>query len=202
MKLGLFGGTFDPFHGGHAAVARVAQQALQLDRVTVLPTGRPPHKPAGNQAAATARYAMAELALLDERDLQVSDFELSTAAPSYTVDTLTHFAAVRPDASLHLLIGSDSLAQLHTWRRWEEILELATLAVAVRPGAWRREVLSGLTPAVAARLSRARVEWIESLSHPASGTGIRQRLAAGEPVPDGWLDPRVLAFVRKYDLYR
>ena len=202
MKLGLFGGTFDPFHGGHAAVARVAQQALQLDRVTVLPTGRPPHKPAGNQAAATARYAMAELALLDERDLQVSDFELSTAAPSYTVDTLTHFAAVRPDASLHLLIGSDSLAQLHTWRRWEEILERATVAVVARPGAIRPQVLAGLPPALAGRLETARLEWVECALHPASGTEIRRRLRSGEELPDGWLDPRVLTFIRKYRLYR
>jgi nicotinate-nucleotide adenylyltransferase len=202
VKLGLFGGSFDPFHAGHLAVARTARRALGLDRVVVLPTGRPPHKPNHRLAPGLARYAMAELALLDDPDLVVSDGELRSDAPSYTIDTLGRFAAERPEASLHLLVGSDSLAGLHTWRRWEEILERATLAVVARPGAARSEVLAGMPPVLADRLATARLEWVECAPHPASGTEIRHRLRSGEAPPDGWLDPRVLTFLRKYRLYR
>jgi len=202
VKLGLFGGSFDPFHAGHLAVARAARRELGLDQVVVLPTGRPPHKPDHRLAPGLARYAMVELALLDEPDLIVSEFELRADAPSYTIDTLEHFAAGRPEAGLHLLVGSDSLAALHTWRRWEEILERATVAVVARPGAIRPQVLAGLPPALAGRLETARLEWVECALHPASGTEIRRRLRSGEELPDGWLDPRVLTFIRKYRLYR
>lgn len=202
MSLGLLGGSFDPVHRGHVELARAARAALGLERVVFLPTARPPHKPGRAFAPALARYAMVELALLDHPQLVVSDAELAAERTAYTIETLERFARESPGTELVLLLGSDSLAGLDTWRRWGELLERARLAVVERPGAARAEVLAGLAPELARRLAAARVDWVAHPPHPASASEIRRRLAAGEPVPEGWLDPRVLTFVRKYGLYR
>lgn len=202
MKLGLFGGSFDPFHAGHLRAAATARAALALDRVVVLPTARPPHKPDRSFAPALARYAMAELALLDHRDLVVSDAELTFERPVYTIETVERFRSERPGDEIHLVVGSDSLAELATWRRWRELLELVALAVVERPGRAPEGALAAMPVELASALATARVEWVEVDPHPASSTEIRRRLAAGEPLPDGWLEPRVLTFLAKYDLYR
>jgi nicotinate-nucleotide adenylyltransferase len=202
VRVGLLGGSFDPVHRGHVAGALAARERLGLERVLFVPTGRPPHKPGRRFAPALARYAMVELALLDCPELAVWDVELAAGQPSYTIETLERFAAERPGDEAVLVLGSDSLAALDTWRRWTEILERAALAVVERPGAARETVLAGLGAGLAARLACARVEWVAHAPHPASASEIRRRLAAGEPVPEGWLDPRVLTFVHKYRLYR
>ena len=134
MKIGLFGGSFDPIHCGHIRPVLEAVDQVGLERVMYLPTGRPPHKPDRRLAPALARYAMTELALLEHDRLWVSSHELSEAAPAYTVDTLRHFAEAYPDDELHLLIGADSFAELSTWVRFREILDLARLVVLARPG--------------------------------------------------------------------
>jgi nicotinate-nucleotide adenylyltransferase len=202
VKVGLFGGGFDPIHRGHLEVALAARSGLGLDRVLFLPTAQPPHKPGHRFAPALARYAMVELALLDQPELEVWDVELAPGGPSYTIETLERFAAERPGDEALLLLGSDALAGLGTWRRWSEILGRVRLAVVERPGAARGAVLAGLAAEVAGRLAGARVEWVAHEPHPASATEIRRRLGAGEPIPEGWLDARVLTFLRKYRLYR
>jgi len=202
VRLGLFGGSFDPFHRGHLAVARAALDALGLGRVLVLPTGRPPHKPDRRFAPALARYAMAELALLDEPRIEVSGLELDERRPSYTVETLERLREERPATELVLIVGSDSLAELDTWRRWREIPDLCELAVVPRPGSERLDVEASLPAELAQRLASARVHWLEGSMHPAAASRIRQLLAAGEAVPGDWLDPRVLTFLDKYSLYR
>jgi nicotinate-nucleotide adenylyltransferase len=145
---------------------------------------------------------MAELALLDYGDLVVSDVELTPDRPVYTIETVERFRSERPDDELHLVVGSDSLAELATWRRWRELLGLVALAVVERPGRAPEEALAAMPPELAAELAAARVEWVEVEPHPASSTEIRRRIAAGEALPAGWLDPRVLTFLAKYDLYR
>jgi nicotinate-nucleotide adenylyltransferase len=202
VRLGLFGGSFDPIHAGHVRAAAAARAALALDRVVVLPTARPPHKPDRSFAPALARYAMAELALLDHADLVVSDAELTLDRPVYTIDTVERFRSGRPGDEIHLVVGSDSLVELATWRRWRELLELVALAVVERPGRAPQEALAAMPADLASALATARIEWVEVEPHPASSTEIRRRLGAGEPLPAGWLDPRVLTFVAKYDLYR
>ena len=202
MSLGLLGGSFDPVHRGHVELALAVHAALGLERVVFLPTAVPPHKPGRTFAPPLSRYAMVELALLDHPELVVSDLELTVGRPAYTIDTLEHLAAERPGRDLVLLLGSDSLAALDTWRRWPELLERARLAVVERPGAARAKVVADLAPELAERLAAARIDWIEHRPHPASASEIRRRLAAGEAIPKGWLEPRVLTFVRKYGLYR
>jgi nicotinate-nucleotide adenylyltransferase len=202
VRVGLFGGSFDPIHRGHVAAARAALGALDLEKVLFLPTARPPHKAGRAFAPALRRYAMAELALLDEPALEVSDAELDATREIYTIATLARFRAEAPALEPVLLVGADSLAAFATWRRWEEILATTELGVLPRPG-WERERIEPELPRALARaLTAARVRWVPLAPDPVSASEIRRRLAAGEPLPEGWLDPRVLTFVAKYALYR
>lgn len=202
MRVGLLGGSFDPIHLGHVALARAARRQLALDRVLLLPTARPPHKPDHRFAPALARYAMVEMALLDEPELWASPLELDEARPVYTVETLERLRRAAPRDEHVLLLGADSLATLDSWRRWQEIVAGTELGVLARPGWEPPQVETRQAPELRAALATARCSWIESPPHPASGSEIRRRLRAGETLPAGWLDPRVLSFVAKYQLYR
>lgn len=202
MKVGVFGGSFDPIHRGHVAGAESARRALGLDRVLFLPTARPPHKPDRRFAPPLARYAMAELALLDHVGLEVSSLELTGDGPAYTIETLERLRADRPGDEIWLLVGSDSLAQLHTWRRYRELLAAVPVGVLVRPGHEPEGFAARLDPTLAAALAGARVTWVPNPPLAISASEIRGWLARGEKPPTDWLEPRVLTFIRKYDLYR
>ncbi|MGD2115902.1 MAG: nicotinate (nicotinamide) nucleotide adenylyltransferase [Acidobacteriota bacterium] len=205
MKLGLFGGSFDPPHAGHVRPVREARRRLGLDRVLYLPTANPPHKadPASApEAPAVRRFTMVELALLEEEGLYASDFELRPDRTTYTVETLEHFRAERPDAELHLILGSDSLAGLDTWRRWRDLPELARLVVLGRPGAEPGAVREALPGALRELFDGGGIDLLTDVVIDVSSTEIRRRLARGEPVPEDWMHPLVLDYVRKYSFYR
>lgn len=210
MKIGLYGGSFDPIHYGHLRPVREAREALALDRVIYLPTANPPHKSASRRrdgsrhggAAALARYAMVELALLAEEGCFVSTFELGDEV-TYTVDTLRHFRRRQPDVRLFLILGYDSFVRLDTWREWREILELAELAVLERLGAAAHPLPRRLDAA----LDRTRVHRIANTPVAASSTEIRRRLSAVPSTghPDDlyqMVPPLVLDYIAKYELYR
>jgi nicotinate-nucleotide adenylyltransferase len=202
LRLGLFGGSFDPIHSGHLLPVREARQRLGLDRVVYLPTARPPHKPGRDFAPAHARYAMVELALLHEVGFEASPLELSHDRPSYTVETLERFRQERPEAELSLLIGGDSFADLPQWRRWEEIPALARVVVLARPG-WKFATPLAEAPAPLRRAAEeGRVVLLDTSPVPVSSTELRARLARGETPPEGWVPELVLEYIRKYDLYR
>lgn len=191
MNVGLFGGSFDPIHTGHVLPVSAARRILGLERVLYLVTADPPHKPNRAVAAAWSRYAMVELALLDEPGLFASALELSPGRPSYTVDTLRRLAAEHPDWRLHLLLGADSFRDLETWREWREIVTLARLVVLARPGvaaAPRRETIDAV--------------WIEDAQVAASSTEVRAALAGDDAAAAEFLHSRVLQYVRKHRLYR
>jgi nicotinate-nucleotide adenylyltransferase len=198
VRTGLYGGSFDPIHAGHVAPAQAARRALGLDRVLFLPTARPPHKAARGLAPASARFAMVELALLYEEGLFVSAHELREDRPSYTVETLEHFHRTLPEDELFLLLGSDSLAALASWRRWRELPELAELVVLHRPG-WER---SQLAPEIAALLGSGRVHFVDNPPIEVSATELRRCLACGESLPADTVPQLVLDYVHKYGLYR
>jgi nicotinate-nucleotide adenylyltransferase len=200
MKLGLFGGSFDPIHRGHIEPIREARRALGLERVIYLPTAKPPHKPKRAFVPAHARYAMVEMALLDEEGLEASAHELTLDRPSYTIQTLEHFRREMPEADLHLLIGGDSFADFHHWFRFREIAETARLAVLARPG-WDLDNVP-LDPEVAKLAHSDRVYLLKQPPVDISSTLVRERLAAGEPLPDGALPDLVVRYVQKYRLYR
>lgn len=200
MKIGLFGGSFDPIHRGHIEPVREAKRTLGLDRVIYLPTAVPPHKPGRRLAPAHARYTMVELALLDEEGLYASPRELTPGRPAYTVETLEQFRREMPEADLHLLIGGDSFADLHLWVRWREIPGLARLVVLVRPG-WDLDA-AALDPEVAALARTDRVRLLDGAPVDVSSTRLRELLAAGEPVPPGSMPDLVVRYVQKYKLYQ
>jgi nicotinate-nucleotide adenylyltransferase len=200
MKVGLFGGSFDPIHRGHLDPVRAARSALGLDRVIYLPTAHPPHKPGRSLAPALARYAMVELALLDEEGLQASAHELTLDRPAYTIETLEHFRRELPEAELYLLIGGDSFADLHHWVRFREIPEAARLVVLTRPG-WDFETVP-LHPEVAGLARTGKALLLRQPPVDVSSTRLRELLAAGLPLPVGAVPDLVVRYLQKYDLYR
>ena len=132
MRLGVFGGTFDPVHIGHLAIANAALDDLRLDRLLFVPAHRSPLKPDGPVASAADRVAMLEASIGGEPRFSVSRVELDREGPSFTVDTLE---ALRRQGKLFLLIGSDAYADLARWKDPHRIRSLATIVVALRPGA-------------------------------------------------------------------
>jgi nicotinate-nucleotide adenylyltransferase len=200
VKVGLFGGTFDPIHRGHVEPVKEACRRLGLDRVLYLPTAQPPHKLDHRSAPPLARLAMVELALLAEPDLLVSTYEMAER-PSYTVETLEHFAAALPGTELQLLIGIDSLATLTAWRRWRELSSLARLVVLARPGWEVDEVRRGLPPELRRDEAAGRLVAVENTPCDVSSTAVRAALARGAEPPPGSLHPLVLDYARKYRLY-
>lgn len=202
MKIGLFGGTFDPIHFGHILPVKEALTQLGLDRVVYLPTAIPPHKPDGQVAPPHARWTMVELALLKEPGLVADPFELTPQREAFTVDSVEHFRSSLPNADLFLLIGCDSFAELHTWKRWEDLVAMVKLGVLVRPD-WRPGTLEAqLTPEVTALMGTDRVAFIANQPVAVSATELRRVLAEGGEPPAGWLPDLVLEYIHKYHLYR
>ncbi len=132
MRLGVYGGTFDPIHLGHLILAEACREACRLDRVWFLVTGSPPHK-LGGRTDVAHRLEMARLAVAGHPHFEVSDREARGPGPHYSVETLEALRAERPDDDLFFLIGADSLVDLPHWREPARILELAGLVVANRP---------------------------------------------------------------------
>lgn len=201
-RIGLFGGSFDPIHRGHLEPVRAARRQLGLERVIYLPTARPPHKPKRELAAAVARFAMVEMALLHEEGLYASDHEINLSRPAYTVETVETFSERWPDAVLYLLIGSDSFAELDTWHRWRELVERVELVVMARPG-WRLEDVRGdLPPEIRRRDEAGAVHPVTEVRVDVSSTELRRRLGRGEPPPADLLPELVVDYIAKYSLYR
>ena len=133
-RIGVLGGTFDPPHNTHVAMARAALDAFALERVLFVVAGQPPHKFEGPFATPAERLAMVEAALENEPGMESCDIEVRRAGPSYTRDTLEQLQERFPDAELVLILGQDSVIDLPRWRDPEGILDRARLAVAQRPG--------------------------------------------------------------------
>lgn len=134
MRLGIFGGTFDPIHIGHLVVAQVALEEAGLDRVLFVPAGVNPLKVGRSITDAHHRLAMVQLALADCPHFEVTSWELDRPGPSYTVDTLEHVRSLYPEDELYFIIGADNLRLLPKWKSVERILELATILALNRPG--------------------------------------------------------------------
>lgn len=189
MKIGILGGTFDPVHNGHLALARAAFEQFQLDKVLFVPALNPPHKMERHDFAPAAdRYRMVELALKNEPHFELSDLEFKRAGTSYTVDTLREFEKQYPKAKPYLILGADSLEKFSTWKEPEEIKKRAHLVVANRPD-FTVKKSEGVT-----LLSMQDV--------PVSSTEIRSRLAKGERLGNAFLPSAVEDYILKRQLYR
>jgi nicotinate-nucleotide adenylyltransferase len=134
MKLlGIFGGTFDPIHYGHLRTVFEMLEVLNFDEVTLVPSGDPPHR-GKTFADAEQRLEMVRVAVQGQPGFSVDDCELRRDGPSYTIDTLSTIREERPDVAVGLIVGMDAFLGLTSWHRWSEILDLAHLVVAHRPG--------------------------------------------------------------------
>ena len=134
MKIGLFGGAFNPVHDGHMAVAYAALDKIKLDRIIFIPTGNAPHKKE-TQISREDRYNMLLEATSSEDKFSVSDYEIKRSEVNYSANTAEHFKALYPDDELYFIIGDDSYNELNTWFEPQRILKVCTLLVFPREGA-------------------------------------------------------------------
>ena len=135
MRLGLFGGTFDPIHSGHLRSAQEVREAYALDEVCFVPCGVPPHRNATPGAAAHHRLEMVRLAVADNLGLGVSDVEITRPGASYSIDTVRHFSArLGPGDALYLILGLDAFLLIGSWKDWRELLAVTHVIVTSRPG--------------------------------------------------------------------
>jgi nicotinate-nucleotide adenylyltransferase len=199
MRVALFGGSFDPPHHGHLAIAGAAADVFDLDQVLFAPVGRQPLKTEAAPASFADRFAMVELACRSDSRFAVSDLDAprSDGTPNYTVQTLAALHEAMPHARLFNLVGADSFLNLPRWHEPERLLELAEWIVVSRPGfpLMNLSALS-LTP-----LQRGRVHLLQTVHEDVAATNLRERLEAGDPCTDV-LDPAVSTYIRAHILYR
>ena len=213
-RIGLFGGTFDPFHRGHLDAARAARSVLALERVLLVPTKVPPHRAESPRVSGYHRFAMAALAAADDESLVMCDIELRSAEPSYTSTTLEQLALAGYDPSeLFFITGADAFAEIATWHDYPAVLDRSHFVAVSRPGSPAPQ-LRGRLPALAARMrapiggvddGRAAAEtfiWLVDIATTnVSSTELRRRLAKGQP-PGTYVPAAVAAYIERHDLYR
>ena len=194
-NLGVMGGTFDPVHLGHLAVAEEAREVLGLERILFVPAGQPPHKPAGEVTPVEHRIAMVELAIVDNPAFELSRIEVDRAGPSYTVDTLETLAA--EGDRLTVILSAETFAELRTWHEPGRLFEAARVAVAPRWGypapdpGWLAATFPG---------REDRVSYLEGPRLGVSSTALRARVAAGRSIR--YLVPQpVAAYIAAHNLY-
>jgi nicotinate-nucleotide adenylyltransferase len=186
LRIAIFGGTFDPIHKAHLAIAETARKQFDIHKVLVIPAANPPHK-ASARASFEHRYRMVELACEDVPGLEPSLLD-GGAERSYSIRTIEKLRAEgRAGDVLYFLIGSDAFAEITTWHRWREVLEQVEFVVVTRPGA-RYEIPEG-----------ARVHPLDEVQLPVSSSDIRAALARGERPPE--LPARVYEYIRAHGLY-
>lgn len=193
MKILLYGGTFDPPHWGHINNLRAAMQAVQPDKVIVMPAGIPPHK-AASATPGSLRLQMCRCFLQLGEQVEISDWEISHEGKSYTVNTLRMLHSTYPDAQLYLTVGSDMLTSFRTWREWQSILQLATLVVESRE-ADDAAMLAEFADSLCG--DGARVLFARAKPVPMSSSEIRQGSAGAEAVP-----PEVWQIISSQGLYQ
>jgi nicotinate-nucleotide adenylyltransferase len=189
MRLGLFGGSFDPVHLGHLLVAQAAAEELHLDRLVFVPASQSPFKPDACPAPAEARLQLLHLALAGRPTWDIDDQELRRGGVSYTVETVRQVARQHPDAKLYYLIGADTVASLPQWREAQALADLVQFVVIPRPGITPPQ----LPPAF-------RLIGLRGFPLGVSSSEIRRRIRAGESID--WLVPATVAeAIRNNRLY-
>lgn len=216
-RIGLFGGSFDPIHLGHIAVARAAQRRFHLHQVHFIPSGRPPHKPKLELATYAHRFAMVTLGCTEHPHFVPS---LAEAGPDgsgrqvfYSIDTVHHFQRLfhRHGDQLFFILGADSFLKIPTWKDYESLLNSCDFIVASRPG-FRTDVLRlvippellARTPSADPRtiaLRRSSVHLLDSVSSDVSATEVRRRLRRGQSI-HALVPARVEEYIEKLSLYR
>lgn len=178
LRIGVFGGTFDPIHMGHLIVAEDARAALELDKVLFIPAGQPWFKSYRQITEAHHRLAMVRLAVEGNPSFDVADIEIRRTGPSYTVDTLAELRGQYPNAEFIVILGVDALREIDRWYQPRRLFELASVVGVARPGAsLDPSVLNAAIPGASTRM-----RLLDSVLIDISGTEIRQRVAAGHSI--------------------
>jgi len=185
MRIGICGGTFDPFHRGHLEPVLAVRNTLGWDCVLYVPAAQQPFKSHRDSASGYHRFAMAQLATRGHDDVWVTPLELERSGTSYTVDTLEELHARHPDAAFDWIIGDDNVAEFDRWKSPERLLALARFVVLTRSGA----------------ASDPRFTYAKNDVVAVSSTEIRRRVRAGEPI-DPFVDPLVSRYIHHNGLYK
>jgi nicotinate-nucleotide adenylyltransferase len=215
-RIGILGGTFDPVHVGHIDTALAGLRALALDYVLFLPSGTPPHRTVQPSASRFHRFAMAALAVTGVSGLMVSDLEIGATGPCYTFDTLVRLHGTGLEAALIFFItGADAFAEIETWSRYPQVLEMANFVVVSRPG-YKATALPARLPALAARMyglsttvdaqstpvdqPAVRIALVDAPTRDVSSTEIRRRLESDVSIAD-LVPAAVDTYIRQHGLY-
>jgi nicotinate-nucleotide adenylyltransferase len=177
-SLGILGGTFNPPHRGHVALAKHARSELGLGHVVLMPAHSPPHKAVAGDPGPEQRLQMCRLAVAGETGLEVCSLEIKRGGPSYTVDSLRAIHESHPHTELTFIVGADMARTVSAWREPQALVELASLAVAEREDVGREAVLRALRPL------RAEVSFLEMPMVEISSSMVRERVAEDRPVDD------------------
>jgi len=195
MRIGVLGGTFDPPHAGHLALARAALVQLELDEVLFIPANRNPKKSVKSETPAKHRFAMVQKLLESETLMASSDMEITRGGPSYAVDTLTELQMVKP-GEYWFLMGADALRGLVDWKSPARLMRMCRLGVAIRPPLIVSDVMI--------KLPEEYKGHVDVLSMPAqniSSSELRNKLHNGQSV-DTWISPEVQRYIQTHKLYR
>jgi nicotinate-nucleotide adenylyltransferase len=193
-RIGLLGGSFDPPHLAHLALARLAREHLALDELRWVPAGQPWQKAHRRLAPAADREAMVGLLVRGEDRFLIDRCEIERAGATYTIDTVRAMAAAEPDAELFLILGQDQFGRLDTWRDWREIVQRVILAVAARDG-------FEPMPPQALKALPFRLRRLPLPPLPIASSGIRDALAQGHDV-SSLVGPDVAGYIADHHLYR
>jgi nicotinate-nucleotide adenylyltransferase len=212
-RIGVLGGTFDPVHLGHLAAARSADQSLGFDRLLFIPSHAPPHRPDSPRASGYHRLRMTALAVAGVAGWEASDLELARGGASFTFDTLTSLRQREPASQFFFITGADAFAEIASWRRYPELLELAHFVVIARAGtsfdrirtrlpqlSSRMVACDVVSPAACRAAPFPSIFLVNADTPDVSSTEVRRRAAAGEPltrlVPDA-----VARYITEHRLY-
>jgi nicotinate-nucleotide adenylyltransferase len=201
MRVGLFGGSFDPVHYGHLLLAECCREQCRLDEVWFLPAAVPPHKQGRQSAPTEDRLAMLELAIGGHEAFRICRLEIDRGGVNYTVDTLAALSEQHPEHEWFFLMGGDSLADLPQWRNPSRICELTTLVVAQRPGSPPLDFngLAGVVPAE--RLEQMKKFVVDLPQFDISSSSLRRRVGQGQSIR--YRTPRAVEkYIETHGLYR
>lgn len=187
-RIGILGGTFNPIHIGHLMIAQVVLEKFGLDKIIFVPSSWPPHKSGRNIIDAQHRLRMVRMAIRGNRYFEVLPFEIEKGGKSYSIDTVRYLSQQYPDAKLFFIIGSDHIAQLHTWKNVDEVVNMVSFIAVYRPGF--RPIPSKIP--------------VKSMIIPGvhtSSSDIRRRLVANKTVKH-LIPENVLKYIQKHHLYQ
>lgn len=195
-KIGLFGGTFDPPHAGHIALAKNASEHFSLDKIIFIPAGNPPHKTNKRVSDKAHRFEMVKMAIKNDKDFSISDFEIKNEKPNYSYLTIEHFKREYPDDEIFFIIGADSYRDFPKWKNYPDILSLCTFIVLNRNDADLGEYFKKYCEI----FPEHKALFLDDFSHRVSSTELREKIASGKDckrlLPDG-----VYEYIKKTNLY-